>query len=80
MEQKPRVLAAVPPPVDNKEVRLVYTQSPVTIPGVMATETTLDIVRTPGLRMYQNERGLIVTVHNTTAFIPDTNIKICVYK
>lgn len=64
----------------GQEIKLAYLQSAVTIPGLFSTMTTLDEVKTPKLRMRLVARGLLVTQDNVTAFIPQTNIKICVFK
>jgi len=63
--------------MNQQKVKLVYLQSPTTIPGVFTSMTTLDAQKLPGIEMYLLENGgITVSIKNVTAFIASANIKI----
>lgn len=62
----------------NQIVTLAYLQTGITIPGVMTTDTHLSAIRHPGLRMELVEQGLLLTIGNVTAIVPNTNVKVAV--
>lgn len=63
--------------MNQQEVKLCYVQTPVTIPGVTTSATTLDASKIAGIKMYmRDDGGLTVHVKNLVAYIPAANIKI----
>lgn len=63
--------------MNQQEVKLCYVQTPVTIPGIMTSYTTLEAAKITGLKMYlMDNGGISLHVKNVIAYVPAANIKI----
>lgn len=63
-----------------KTVSLAFLQTPISIPGLFTTQSTLSREKTPKLKMEVAEHGLQVSQDGITAIIPYANVKVMVLK
>lgn len=68
------------PSAKPREIKQLFTQAPVTFPGVFTSETNLVADKVPGLEMVQSDVGVVIRKGNLYAMVPLMNIKIMVYK